>query len=107
MKNLQGYLSRLFPNVKAIYKPEWKQIYLFDEQFQEYMWFVDNHMQACIHVEDAAELDVMADKLLEQIKRQWIYSSTGAMLNPVAYMYKIDWQSIMEAVSKDSTNKAN
>ena len=43
MKNLQGYLSRLFPNVKAIYKPEWKQIYLFDEQFQEYMWFVDRH----------------------------------------------------------------
>ena len=108
MKNLQGYLSRLFPNVKAIYKPEWKQIYLFDEQFQEYMWFVDNNIQVCIHVEDATELDAMADKLLEQIKCQWIYSNTGAMLNPVAYMYQIDWQSIMEALSsKDSTNKSN
>ena len=50
---------------------------------------------------------ISADKLLEQIKHQWIYSSTGAMLNPVAYMYQIDWQSIIEAVSKDSTNKAN
>ena len=108
MKNLQGYLSRLFPNVKAIYKPEWKQMYLFDEQFQEDMWFVDNNMQVCIYVEDATELDAMADKPLEQMKRQWIYQKTGAMLTPVAYMYQIDWQSIMEALSsKDSTNKLN